>query len=991
MANYQRKKGNGDLVNLIFTWSLNDVLNDSLFKGKVQDIPETFYSLRNYLNSFTSPLIEEVRADLSSCLKAISQAPFTSILELNNVKPKKQMMYHITVGLENASFDGTKEVYSPRRGDIFLLSTVKPWHVSELVRDRRLYRLAVVSNGGDDDDKLPPDNFIISVSRSIEDDQYCKFKDGKTPLFAVYLLNVSTHSRIWQALDVESATKRNLALIQEIFDAKTSVFKVEGCRKTEVVDNIHDENIRKILLSFNLNESQENAVLSCISAAQCNGKCSINLIWGPPGTGKTQTTCALLWILKQMKRRTLICAPTNTAVKEVASRYMKLLEKNAEGVGTHPLGDVVLFGNKDSLNIDDNLRDVFLDHRVEELVQWFSPVTGWRHCLNSMMEFFEDCISLYKANVNDSNGSKTLQNFIRRNFLANSKRLTDCLRTLRMHLPSAFISEASSRDIVVLLDFLQEFDELLRRNVSSSDLEEVFNSACKVVDENISTISRLRKSRANCLQVLHRLEARLQLPDNSTKKGLRELCLRHASHMFSTVSSSSKLYSVKRMKDVDMLVIDDAAQLRECETLIPLQLSGIQHAILIGDECQLPAMVRSKVSESALLGRSLFERLSSLGLKKQLLYVQYRMHPSISQFPNAKFYEKQILDGPNVIDEKHTRSFLPGPMFGPYSFINVEFGEEASDNLGYSKKNLVEVVVVSEIIRRLFNECMRTNQRVSVGIICPYTAQVHEVQDKLDEAYNAHEFFSVTVSSVDGFQGGEEDIIIFSAVRSNREGNIGFLSNFQRANVALTRARHCLWVLGNAPTLTKNRTIWKKLVRDAKKRDCFFNAKEDKGIMDAIIIYYDEVGQLDDLLNMDSLYINRTREKKRGDLSIPNSHSVLAENTEDTSEAPKSDSINLQGQQQRNSKMIYLPKNRLMSKSEDHMPIDISSLDLRENNDASSSTTMGKSAAKEKNKEKNEEQSDKKNLQAKEKEIHVKIRRHIKLKHKEKYIVKIKG
>ncbi|KAJ0968986.1 hypothetical protein J5N97_021863 [Dioscorea zingiberensis] len=330
-------------------------------------------------------------------------------------------MYHITVCLENASLDLTKEVYSPKRGDIFLLSVVKPRHISELVKHQRSYCLAVVSNGGDNDDKLLPDNFIILVSRSIEDDQYRKFKDGKTPLFAVYLLNVSTHSRICQALDFESARKRNLTLIQEIFDAKSSVFKVEGCRKTEEADDIHDENIRKILPSFDLNESQENAVLSCVSAAQCHGKCSIDLIWGPP-----------------------------------------------------------------------------------------------------------------------------------------------------------------------------EFDELLRRKVSSGDLEEVFKSAYKVVDENNSTISRLSKSRANCLQVIHRLKARLQLPDISTEKGLRELCLRHALHMFSTVSSSSKLHSVKRMKDLDMLVIDDAAQLRECETLIPLQLSGIRHAILIGDECQLPAMVRSK-------------------------------------------------------------------------------------------------------------------------------------------------------------------------------------------------------------------------------------------------------------------------------------------------------------------------------------------------------------------------------------------------------------
>lgn len=91
-------------------------------------------------------------------------------------------------------------------------------------------------------------------------------------------------------------------------------------------------------------------------------------------------------------------------------------------------------------------------------------------------------------------------------------------------------------------------------------------------------------------------------------------------------------------------------------------------------------------------------------------------------------------------------------------------------------------------------ECMRTNQKLGVGIICPYTAQVIEIQDELGEGYNEYESFSVTVNSVDGFQGGEEDIIIFSAVRANPAGKVGFMYNHQRTNVALTRARYLVSV-----------------------------------------------------------------------------------------------------------------------------------------------------------------------------------------------------
>jgi len=86
--------------------------------------------------------------------------------------------------------------------------------------------------------------------------------------------------------------------------------------------------------------------------------------------------------------------------------------------------------------------------------------------------------------------------------------------------------------------------------------------------------------------------------------------------------------------------------------------------------------------------------------------------------------------------------------------------------------------------------CARKKQKVNIGIICPYNAQVLAIQEKLEKKYKMNTNFAVKVNSVDGFQGSEEDIIIFSTVRSNGNGSIGFLSNLQRTNVALTRARY---------------------------------------------------------------------------------------------------------------------------------------------------------------------------------------------------------
>ncbi|XP_039137509.1 uncharacterized protein LOC120275083 isoform X2 [Dioscorea cayenensis subsp. rotundata] len=973
MAKSKINEGNGDLVaDFIFSWSLDDIFNGDLFKGKVVKNPLTFESMKSYLNSYTFPMLEEVRADIASCLEVIAQAPFTNILEINKIGPKKQLLYHIKIGRQNASVAGENEIYIPKRGDIFVLTDTRPKLVSDLIQNGRSYRIAIVSKGGDDDDEMPPHKYKISLSKSLDNDQFCDIGNSKPPLFAVYLMNIATSSRMWRAIDFQLATKRNLLLVNEVINNKSSIFKDREVPQSDGLGNIINK-----LLDFKVNDSQKNAVLSCVWASQRNDKCSIDLIWGPPGTGKTNTTGALLWILKEMKCRTLTCAPTNTAVMEVASRYMKLLKEkeNAAEKGALLLGDVLLFGNKDRMKNNDYLRDVFLDNRVKKLIPWFAQKTGWKHCLDSMVELFVDSFKLYQQHVEKE--WITLEDFVRRKFAENSKSLSQCLRTLRMHLPSASISVESSRDIVLLLDLLQEFHAILRQKFTTSDLEEVFksnsvqdsnsktselidleevfksnivlNSNSKtselrdleevfksncVVNSNSKTselkdleevfksnsvlnsnskTSELRKSKERCLQVLYRLQSGLKLPLTCSKRGIGDFCMQKASLMFTTASSSSKLYNVKGMKPLDVLVIDEAAQLKECETLIPLQLSVVRHAILIGDECQLPAMVKSKVSDNALFGRSLFERLTSLGYKKQLLNVQYRMHPWISRFPNASFYDNQISDGPNVTDKKHARCFLPGPMFGPYSFINIEFGNEVADALAHSKKNLVEVAVISDIIRRLASECVRTKRRVSVGIICPYTAQVSAIQEKLGKAYNGKTSFSVRVNSVDGFQGSEEDIIIFSAVRSNTAGTVGFLYNHQRTNVALTRAKHCLWILGNAPTLSSSGTIWSKLVRDAKNRGCFFDAKDDKSIMNAMMKHCNDFGKINDqIYNTNSLDISKTQEKKSGGPSTSKSLSnyvliksldkknegeihvlsnqFLQLGADNTSEAPKSDS-----------------------------------------------------------------------------------------------------
>ncbi|KAI7748576.1 hypothetical protein M8C21_000115, partial [Ambrosia artemisiifolia] len=260
-------------------------------------------------------------------------------------------------------------------------------------------------------------------------------------------------------------------------------------------------------------------------------------------------------------------------------------------------------------------------------------------------------------------------------------------------------------------------------------------------------------------------------------------------------------------------------------------------------------------------GRSLFSRLSSLGHSKHLLDVQYRMHPSISSFPNWKFYQNHIVDAENVRCGSYEKQYLSGPMFGPYSFINVVGGREEKDDEERSRRNLVEVAVVIKIVQNLYKAWENSKKKVTIGVVSPYAAQVVSIQEKLAKKYEKLDGFSVKVKTVDGFQGGEEDIIILSTVRSNSHGNVGFLSSPQRTNVALTRARHCLWILGNERTLANSKGEWNELVCDARNRNCLFDADVDESLKSTIIAAKKELDQLDDLVNGNSVLFKHEKWK----------------------------------------------------------------------------------------------------------------------------------
>ncbi|KAB1211384.1 putative ATP-dependent helicase C29A10.10c [Morella rubra] len=851
------------LIDLVFSWSLSK----NLYKNQVKRIPETFFSVAHYMNSFIPPFLEEVHADMFSNMKALSRARICKIHSVEtskDYKPPKSLLYQIILKrTEDAEDDAGK--YEPEVGDLIALTDVRPKCNNDITRPKAYYLIAYVHGASDESS----DKISILASKPILTDQDLQQNRKKTflankkeTLFAVYLMNMTTNVRIWKALNAE-LEGGNRHIITNVLQLNSADGNCTACFSKGKCSPV-PSCLRDIICSYN--DSQKSAVLSCISMRDCSHHSTVKLIWGPPGTGKTKTVGLLLFSLLKMKCRTLTCAPTNNAVVEVTTRLLGLVKDTLE-YDTYGLGDIILCGNGVRMKIDDHedLLDVFLDYRTDMLRKCFAPLSGWKHCLKSMIDLLEDPNSQYKIYLDKRREKKdeeadviegesdsklvvdddplTCEEFFKKEFGSIQGPLRRCLINLYTHLPTSLIPLEVVTKMIRALDSLKSLETLLR-DIGSGGTH----------------FTNLIPTKKECLNLLRFLSLTFSVPTLTENYAIQNLCLANARVVSCTASSSAKLHA-EGMTPFEFVVIDEAAQLKECESAIPLQLFGLRHAILIGDERQLPALVKSKISEKAELGRSLFGRLVILGHHRHLLDVQYRMHPSISLFPNRVFYDQQILDGPNVKERGYEQRFLQGNIYGSYSFINIAHGKEES-GVGRSLKNMVEAAAVTEIVANLFKRFVETKKVVSIGVISPYKGQVFAIEQKVQK-YSAYsdDGFTVSVRTVDGFQGAEEDLIIISTVRSNGDGEVGFLSIWQRANVALTRARYCLWILGNEVTLLNSDSVWKKVILDAKQRECFYNAHEDKNLARAIAAALVELNQFDTLLCDESFLFREARWK----------------------------------------------------------------------------------------------------------------------------------
>ena len=255
------------------------------------------------------------------------------------------------------------------------------------------------------------------------------------------------------------------------------------------------------------------------------------------------------------------------------------------------------------------------------------------------------------------------------------------------------------------------------------------------------------------------------------------------------------------------LFIDEAAQALEAACWIPIR--KVSRVIFAGDHQQLPPTVKSIAALKAGLGKTLMERIvENKPEVVTLLQVQYRMNDQIMQFSSREFYNGMLQTAPEIkyrgiLDYDNPMSWyntddLPDDIESKEEFVGESFGRINKAEAELTLQHL-------ELYYGRIGKQRILDERIDVGIISPYRAQVQLLRRLIKK----REFFKpyrhlISVNTVDGFQGQERDVIILSLVRSNDEGQIGFLRDLRRMNVAITRARMKLIILGSVSTLTKH-------------------------------------------------------------------------------------------------------------------------------------------------------------------------------------------
>ena len=574
-------------------------------------------------------------------------------------------------------------------------------------------------------------------------------------------------------------------------------------------------------------------LLAISASATEYGDGGCTLIKGPPGTGKTTTLVAVLNSLhirqfnkyyamlsdiaqstsvnkghqmndaSRNKPRLLVCAPSNAAVDNIILKIMK--NGFVDGQGTRYNPSIVRVGVGQS----DAVQAVSLGAKVD-----------------AFLSEARDAAKIEAA----INGYRSELQRIQQDIFRLRKRIQALSRGVPYPLSRDWEARVDESDFEIrgAIYFVNhkeqmttyelppppEPDEAQYSISSMPEFRTYTGRIVKLVERHNSIVSKLEKYKLAQNLVVSRSGARGN-QSNELRMMLETHFLDETHIVFTTLGTAGNK-ALESAAKFEVVVIDEAAQSVEPSTLVGLQL-GSRHAILVGDPQQLPATIFSYSGRETKYDRSLFQRLEEAGHEVHLLNQQYRMHPCISEFPRRIFYGGELVDGPNVQDPQYgmplsrllTTKF---PSFQPLTVLDLDSSEERG---GTSLSNPAEARLAIHLYESLKRETGGVSSRSRVAVITPYAQQASTLRRMFSQHLGPDVQKLVEINTVDAFQGREANIVIFSCVRAAGSKGIGFLSDVRRMNVAITRAKHFLFVIARCKSIVVN-PYWRDFVRAAK-------------------------------------------------------------------------------------------------------------------------------------------------------------------------------
>nr|TKR65896.1 putative ATP-dependent helicase C29A10.10c-like [Populus alba] len=744
--------------------------------SELQCVPGRFESVEEYVRVFEPLLFEECRAQLYSTWEESAETNAHIMVRIKSIERRERGWYDVIVLPANECKWTFKE------GDVAVLSTPRPGTV-------RSKRNNTSSSNEDDeepdingrvagtvrrhiplDSRDPPGailHFFVGDSydphSKVDEDHILRKLQPRGTWYLTVLGSLATTQREYVAL--HAFCRLNLQMQAAILKPSSDHFpKYE--QQTPAMPECFTQNfVDHLRRTFN---GPQLAAIQWAATHTAAGTSSgvtkrqepwpFTLVQGPPGTGKTHTVWGMLNVIHLVQYQHYY---TSLLKKLAPQSYKQANESNSDNIALGSIDEVLH-------NMDQNLfRSLSKLCPKPRMLVCAPSNAATDELLARVLDrgFIDGEMKVYRpdvARVGVDSQSRAAQ-------AVSVERRTEQL------LIKSPVDGRSQGSVGVDPDVLMARDQ--NRDALLQNLAAAVESRDKVLVE----ISRL-------LILEPRFRAGSNFNLEEARASLEASFANEAEIVFTTVSSSGRKLFSRLTHGFDMVVIDEAAQASEVAVLPPLAL--VLHGVFL----------------LAILSNFL----------QQLSARQLEPCYTVEAFSKGRLTDSESVA--TLPDE----TYYKDPLLRPYLFYDVTHGRESHRGGSVSYQNIHEAQFCLQLYEHLQKSIKSLGMgRITVGIITPYKLQLKCLQQEFSSVLKSEEGKDIYINTVDAFQGQERDVIIMSCVRASNHG-VGFVADIRRMNVALTRAKRALWVMGNATSLVQS-DDWSALVADAKARNCYMN------------------------------------------------------------------------------------------------------------------------------------------------------------------------